>query len=261
MVLSLFNRRKTGAKEALPAVPGDTSVYAIGDIHGRADLLRPLLAMIEEDAAHQGTARNVLIPLGDYVDRGADSRGVIDLLMDPPLPGFETICLMGNHEDMMLTFLDEAQAAEGWLMSGGQTTLESYGVPVSADSDPRALQNALYANLPAAHLAFLRGLAPCHIEGDFLFVHAGVRPGVPIAAQDPHDLAWIRDGFLRSKKDHGKVVVHGHSVTFEPMVFPDRPRPVRIGIDTGAYLTGSLTCLAITGTERRWLRTPPERIV
>ena len=260
MTFSLFNRWKTDRQGALPVVPEDTSVYAIGDIHGRADLLRTLLAMIEDDAQRQGRARNVLILLGDYVDRGPDSRGVIELLLDPPLTGFQTVCLMGNHEDMMLTFLDDAQAADGWLMNGGQATLESYGVMVPPGAaDPQTMQDGLCQALPPSHLTFLRGLALYHVEGDFLFVHAGVRPGMSIAAQDPHDLIWIRDDFLRSKKDHGQVVVHGHSVTFEPSVFPDRPRPVRIGIDTGAYLTGSLTCLAITGTDRRWLRTLPGR--
>lgn len=252
-----FSFRKKNADP--PAVPPDTSVYAIGDIHGRLDLLEALLAQIRADAAAQDTARNVLITLGDYVDRGADSRGVIDLLLNPPLPDFETVCLMGNHEDLMLTYLDDPAAAELWLMNGGAETLASYGVGIPDRSDPVAVQDAFCQAIPPGHLAFLRGLALSHIEGDFLFVHAGIRPGVPIAAQDPHDLAWIRDDFLRSKKDHGKVVVHGHSVTFEPTVFPDRPRPARIGIDTGAYMTGSLTCLAITGTDRRWLRTPPER--
>lgn len=250
-MFGLFGKRRKFCQ-----VPERTCVYAIGDIHGRADLLDLVLEKILVHAARYDGFRKVLITLGDYVDRGADSKGVIDRLLAPP-PGFETVYLMGNHEDLMLRFL--AQPADGgvWFQNGGQAAMESYGIPVDGwDVDrAKALRDALAAVLPPAHLAFLRGLAMQHTEGDYVFVHAGVKPGVPLRRQDPEDLMWIRDEFLRSTKDHGKVVVHGHSVAFKPEEFPSSDRPSRIGIDTGAYATEQLTCLALVGAMRSWIHT------
>ncbi len=247
-------------RRKIARVPENTCVYAIGDIHGRADLLALLLERIGEHAAGHAGRRKVLVTLGDYVDRGGDSRGVIDRLLALP-GGFEAVCLKGNHEELMLRFLDQPADGGVWFQNGGGATMASYGVPAEGGWDvehAKALRDALAGALPAAHLAFLRGLALSHVEGDYLFVHAGVRPGVPLKRQDPEDLIWIRDEFLRSERDHGKVVVHGHSVAFKPEEFPSSERPCRIGIDTGAYVTSRLTCLALVGAARTWIYTEPD---
>lgn len=241
-------------------VPERTCVYAIGDIHGRADLLETLLERIEAHAARYAEFRKVLVTLGDYVDRGAGSKGVIERLLTPPA-GFETVYLMGNHEDLMLRFLSQPADGGVWMQNGGEATMTSYGVPVDGGWDvdrAKEWRDALAEAMPPAHLGFLRGLAMQHTEGDYLFVHAGVRPGVPLRRQDPEDLMWIRDEFLRSDRDHGKVVVHGHSVAFKPEEFPSADRPSRIGIDTGAYATNRLTCLALVGAMRSWIYTEPD---
>ncbi len=236
-----------------PGVPEDTLVYAVGDIHGRLDLLERLHDRIAADAAASPAARKTVVYLGDYVDRGADSRGVIDLLLAAPVPGLEAVHLMGNHEALLLGFLDDAGTAGLWFANGGDDTLLSYGVDPrqapGADDPPVRLQEAFRRSLPASHLEFLRALRPSFALGDYLFVHAGIRPGVPLDAQDRDDLLWIRDGFLHSDADHGKVVVHGHSATREPEV-----RANRIGIDTGAVYGGRLTALALHGAERRFLQ-------
>jgi len=228
---------------ARPAAPAGTRLYAIGDIHGRADLLRRLYDAIADDAATVARRRRVLIHLGDYVDRGPDSRGVLDLVTAAPPAGFDTVCLRGNHEQMMLDYLDGRSDGDLWRRNGGEATEASYGV-LTNDRD------ALLRALPPAHLVFLRGLGLTARFGDYLFVHAGIRPGVPLDRQDADDLLWIRQPFLDSDADHGAVVVHGHSV---------RPAPVfagnRIGLDTGAYASGVLTALVLDGESRALLQT------
>ena len=239
---------------AVAATPPDTRLYAIGDIHGRADLLRRLLAAIAEDAAGRPPAVQRLIYLGDYVDRGPQSQDVINIVLDEAPAGFEVVALRGNHEEMMARFLDDTTVARTWMMNGGDATLGSYGVeaPSIFAGTPihRHAQAQFRTQLPLRHKEFLAGLADSHVEGDYLFVHAGLRPGVPLAQQRPEDLRWIRDEFLNSKADFGKVVVHGHSIEREPVV-----RANRIGIDTGAYATDRLTCLVLEGTERSILQT------
>jgi serine/threonine protein phosphatase 1 len=232
-------------------VPAGTRVYAIGDIHGCAVLLRKLRALILEDAASHAAGRNVIVYLGDYIDRGPDSRAVIDMLANEPLPGFESVFLRGNHEETLLQFLNDPGVASGWLGYGADATLYSYGVrpPDCADDDDLlAAQASLSERLPPSHLAFLRDSKMMHIEGDYAFVHAGVRENVPLDRQTPDDMLWIRDAFLRSDADFGKIVVHGHSISESPVV-----RRNRIGIDTGAFATGTLTCLALEGESRRFL--------
>jgi serine/threonine protein phosphatase 1 len=232
-----------------PRVPPGTRVYAIGDIHGRLDLLRALRAQIVADAAAARAAQNVVVYLGDYVDRGPDTRGVLDLLIEHPLPGFRSIHLKGNHEEMLLSCLrDPARAARPWLHNGGEQAVESYGV--APRGSPQAVRDAFADCLPPAHLAFLEGLALYHVEGDYLFVHAGIRPGIPLDRQAPADLLWIRDLFLESPADHGRVVVHGHTPVAEPEF-----RPNRIGIDTWAFASGRLSCLVLWDAERSILRT------
>jgi serine/threonine protein phosphatase 1 len=224
----------------------------VGDIHGRADLLEVLLEQIEADAACHPAAAKRLIYLGDYVDRGPASSAVIDLVLRDGPPGFEVVPLMGNHEEMMLRFLEDVAIGRTWMMNGGDATLRSYGVePPSMFAGTPVLRHAqqqFAERLPAQHKQFLESLATSHIEGDYLFVHAGVRPGLPLDQQRTEDLLWIRDEFLDCSRDFGKVVVHGHSISIEPEF-----RPNRIGIDTGAYRSGRLTCLVLDGTDQQLL--------
>lgn len=233
--------------------PEGRRVYAIGDIHGRVDLLQALQRQIAADAASAPGDR-LIVYLGDYVDRGMNSREVIDLLLAGPPPGFEAVHLMGNHEDMLLDFTETTEGGVNWLHNGGNTTLHSYGVGlppgVRKDADLVPAQMRFLEQLPPEHLAFYRGLRLKHVEGDYLFVHAGIRPGVPLDKQDPEDLLWIRSSFLNSSADHGYCVVHGHSITDE---IDDREN--RIGIDTGAYATGQLTALGIDGENSWFLQT------
>ena len=230
-----------------PSTPPGKRIYAIGDIHGCARQLQSLLQQIREDAALGPAAENLLVTLGDYVDRGPGSREVLELLAGDPLPGFSRVHLRGNHDAMMLDFLENPDSGPLWLMNGGDATCRSYLVEPSAL--PVTLCRDLRAALPEAHLAFLRSLRLSHEEGGYLFVHAGIRPGVPLAAQTPDDMMWIRDAFLLSPEDHDRLVVHGHT----PRHAPER-RPNRIGIDTGACFGGDLTCLVLEGEQQRFLR-------
>lgn len=238
-----------------PQTPDGHVVYAIGDLHGRSDLMERLLVRIQEDAQQRPANRRTLVYLGDYVDRGHDARGVIERLLEGPPDGFEQVCLIGNHEAWLLDFLAEARAGAGWFMNGGVATLASYGVPFShgAGNKIDRLEDARAAfreAVPPEHVAFLEGLNIFWRAGDYIFVHAGVRPGVAIADQDPEDLVWIRDEFLNSQADFGAVIVHGHTIRDYP-----EERPNRIGIDTGAFATGCLTCLCLDGEQRRYIQT------
>lgn len=236
-----------------PRVPDGTVVYAIGDIHGRDDLLSTLHETIGAEIA--GRAPDCLtqvIYLGDYIDRGPDSRAVLDRLLDHPVPTAERIFLQGNHEDALLKFLDGQECAETWLPLGAGATARSYGIrlrdPCGQRFPSEEIRRALNAALPCRHLHFLRSLKLCHAVGDYLFVHAGVRPGRALADQVPHDLLWIRDDFLRSRRRHEYVIVHGHSAARDVVV-----RHNRICVDTMAYATDRLTCLVLEGTSRRFI--------
>ena len=251
--------RRQGPNGAATVPPG-TRVYAVGDCHGCLGALRGLRAAIvadttRADAEGPRAERRVVIYLGDYVDRGPDSRGIFDLLIGEPLAGFESVHLLGNHEAFLRGFLDGEDVASVWMMNGGGATLRSYDLDVEAlngpwpGGDARALRDALTSAVPEAHRAFLDGLALSHIEGGYFFAHAGIRPGVPLERQGENELLWIREPFLGSTADHGKVVVHGHSVTREPEV-----RPNRIGIDTGACYGGKLTALVLEGGQHRFLQ-------
>jgi serine/threonine protein phosphatase 1 len=233
-------------------IPAGLSVYAIGDIHGRLDLLSRLHRMILDDAGASDAEGRILVYLGDYVDRGPDSFGVVDLLSKETLPGFSAVHLMGNHEDFLLDFLDNTSTGTAWFANGGVQTMRSYGVEVDYAElmKPERLQEKLWRNLPARHLEFLRRLPLSHSIGDYLFVHAGIRPGLAMELQSATDLLWIRGEFLNSNVEHGKIVVHGHTITDTPDV-----RANRIGIDTGAFATGRLTCLVLDGERRRFLHT------
>lgn len=260
MIRRLFSSQPRAARRA--RVPDRLRVYAIGDVHGRADLLQRLLARVREDG--EGTAagtEKVVVYLGDYIDRGFDSRVVIDILLDEPLGGFEAVHLKGNHEDCLLRFLDDVSIGPDWFAIGGDATAMSYGarIPKGLTLTERFdhIHAELRAKIPARHLEFLGRLELMHQAGDYVFVHAGIRPGVPLEQQEPDDLMWIRDEFLNSPDTQGKVIVHGHSITATA-----RPEihDHRIGIDTGAYATNVLTCLVIEGSDRRFISTEAGRL-
>jgi len=238
-------------RSATVTVPAGERFYVIGDVHGRTDLLRQLHAMIADDAASRGWARNQLIYLGDYIDRGPDSRGVMALAMSNDPPGFGKLHLRGNHEAMLLDFLENPYSGSAWLNIGGDAVLREYGIAAPSEfSQPEQLAHAAKllaeAMLPS-ELAFLQNLKPCHRAGGYFFTHAGVRPGVQLDMQQEQDLVWIRRPFLNHNNDFGAIVVHGHTVCNEVEI-----KTNRIGIDTGAHATGRLTCL-ILEANRRWL--------
>jgi serine/threonine protein phosphatase 1 len=211
-------------------------VYAIGDIHGHRDKLAALHALIAADIAARPTGSAVLVHLGDYIDQGPDSAGVVSLLSaGPAVPGVAVVNLLGDHERMLLDALScDRAAATDWLWAGGKQALASWGL------DPGLPREDWGPALPPDHVAWLRGLVLTHQEGDYLFVHAGIRPGVPLAEQNPDDLVGMRQPFLSTDRDLGVIVVHGHSC--EPSV---RIATNRIGIDTGAGIGGPLTCAVL----------------
>lgn len=217
------------------SLPPGLRVYAVGDVHGCDARLALLYQQIAEDAAARPADRVVLIHLGDYVDRGPDSAGVIRRLLGaPPVRGAEVVNLRGNHEALLLAGYGpgvEMQAEWVWIANGGRATLLSYGEEV----DSRARDS-----IPADHLAFMQGLVPSWQAGGYFFAHAGVRPGIALAEQDPQDLMWIREPFLSSDAEFGAVVVHGHTPRNAVEL-----RPNRINIDTGAVFGGPLTCLVL----------------
>lgn len=228
----------------------DSRVYAVGDVHGHSDKLMAVHASIARDLRQHPVANPVLVHLGDYIDRGPDSAGTLALLADgPPLPGVRTVNLMGNHEWMMLTALTrQSEAAIGpWLDNGGDMTLESWGIEADMPAERWT------ETIPAAHLLFLRDLALSHIQSGYLFVHAGVRPGVALADQRKADLLWIREEFLDWEgvmlpEAPGMMVVHGHTPAAEPAIYPNR-----LGIDTGAGKGGLLTCAVLDSGPLRFI--------
>lgn len=245
-----------GVFVANPSVPDGWAVYAVGDIHGRLDLLDRLLITIVNDVAATAPSRVSVVFLGDMVDRGPDSRGVIERLAagpPPALAGAEWICLRGNHEEAMLDFLADSSAGGRWFPWGGLETVRSYlGADGLGDwrGDMGEVRLNLRRHVPMAHRRFLEHLPMRHEIGDYLFVHAGIRPGVALESQHPADLLWIRHEFLDDTRWHGRMVVHGHTPDRQPQV-----RPNRIGIDTLAYDSGVLTALALRGGSRRFLQT------
>jgi serine/threonine protein phosphatase 1 len=237
----ILGRRDQRREPRFRTAPG-VRLYAIGDIHGRADLLTQVLASVDLDIRRYPGRRCITVLLGDYIDRGHDSRAVIEILM-ARVRTSETVCLMGNHELMLQRFLADPELWDAWAPSGGIPTLVSYGIrpPLRATPEQRVqLAREFSAALPRDHLKFLAGLPFLYESGDILFVHAGVRPGRPVALQDPEDLTWIREEFLSFRGDFGRFVVHGHTPVDEPDLHPNR-----INIDTGAYATGRLSCLIL----------------
>ncbi len=229
-------------------LPPGRRVYAIGDIHACARQLADLHEIVAEDLARRPVDSVLLLHIGDYVDRGPDTAGVLDRLVGgDPVAGAETINILGNHDDTMLHALSgDRAAATDWLFAGGRPTLESYGV------GPESPRESWRAAVPASHFDFLEGLPLRHQEGGYLFVHAGIRPGVPLEQQSREDLLRIRQPFLYTERDLGVVVVHGHTPVKEPQV-----RHNRIAIDTGAVFGGLMTCVVLEAETIGFLTAQP----
>jgi serine/threonine protein phosphatase 1 len=244
----MFNfapRRQSG-----PAGARGWRAYGVGDIHGRLDLLDQLLETIHSDIASRPARKVLLVFVGDLIDRGPNSAQVVDRLRTYKHPGVQAVFLLGNHEEVLLRILKgEAELITKWRWFGGSECLQSYGVDISqlaGLSDEDAVDVVRKA-IPKTHVEFLESFDDSCRFGDYLFVHAGIRPGVELDQQRQSDLRWIREPFLFDETDHGFIVVHGHTIRPEVEV-----RPNRIGIDTGAYRSGVLTALAIEGSET-WL--------
>lgn len=253
---SFFKIRKSGPKH--PSAPEGLRLYAIGDIHGRLDLLESLLALIEADRKERGSAPAALIFLGDYVDRGPASEGVAARLLQGFPDDVTPIFLKGNHEELLLSFIRDPAPGPNWLRNGGEATLSSYGVPFEIVQDASRLgreglteaARQFRALLPSSHLRFFEGLQLSCRFGDYYFAHAGVRPNVPLDSQKEEDLLWIRAEFLNWTGDYEAVVVHGHTPARFPQVLPHR-----IGLDTHACRTGKLTAAGFEGPRRWFLST------
>ncbi|VAW12776.1 Serine/threonine protein phosphatase [hydrothermal vent metagenome] len=236
-----------------PHVPPGQRIYAVGDIHGMSELLEDILSYVRADLAARPPAGKVtLVFLGDYVDRGPDSAKVLARLADLKIPDVDVRCLMGNHEELFQQFLDEPiDIWPHWLLLGAVETLGSFGVAAPRNRVDRAqilaARKALSAEISTTVAGFFGSLRLFHVAGDYLFVHAGLKSNVPLERQDARDLLWIRREFLDSAEPFSHFVIHGHTPTQSPDVAANR-----IGIDTGAYLTGVLSCLVLEA-DRRWV--------
>jgi serine/threonine protein phosphatase 1 len=254
----VWNSRSSRNGRAPARLPDGLRIYAIGDIHGCADLLKAVLLQIDLDCTLYPSPRSIVVFLGDYIDRGPASREVLDLLLEYER-GKETVFLKGNHDAFLHRFLSDPAFLDEWRLCGGLETLVSYGLKPSINPDAlerTRLASELARSIPKRHLQFLESLRLSFNSGSFLFAHAGIRPGVPIRKQMEEDLLWIREEFLFYEQPFEKYVVHGHT----PVSAPDI-RSNRINIDTGAFATGRLTCVAIEGSMivplidiRDWIR-------
>lgn len=244
-LLGMFAPRDNTATDRPPRLTRDVSparIYAIGDVHGCLDLLKRIEAQIVADAEGE-PGDKLIVMVGDLVDRGPASAQVIDHLLAPPPAGFERICLRGNHEDMMLAFIRDPRRGAVWLDNGGRETLLSYGLPAETllrGVARRVLENLINSHVPAEHIEFLEALPVLLDTPDAIFVHAGLRPGIKLAAQSDEDLIWFRDRYESDYSEFGRPVVHGHTPRTEALVTPHR-----IAIDTGAYLNGRLTAVRL----------------
>lgn len=241
-----------------PSTPAGALIYAIGDIHGRLDLLEQLTDAIFADVANVACeAKPELVFVGDYIDRGPDSAGVIDhVLALQARSDLIVHTLKGNHEDAMLGFLEDPRTGPIWTEFGGSEALASYNIPTpELRTDMAAWEStrlAFKAAIPVRHVEFLRGLELFRVAGDYVFVHAGLKPGVPLERQTEQDMLWIRGEFLESNRPFEKVVVYGHTPRPDAMI-----EPGRIGIDTGAFASGVLTALKLRGEEQTLIQTAP----
>jgi serine/threonine protein phosphatase 1 len=234
---------RSPAKRMKPRIAYNTRIYAIGDVHWRADLLHEMFSAIDDSPIRHPIQNAVQVLMGDYIDRGPDSREVIEALIRRARR-HTMIYPKGNHESYAMQFLTDPTLLAEWQKAGGANTLLSYGPKHANGTDPAKVATAFREAMPKEHLRFLSGLALSFTCGDFFFAHAGVRPGIPLAKQTEHDLLWIRDEFLLHEDDFDKIIVHGHTPSEEPEV-----RSNRINIDTGAYATGRLTCLILQGDQ------------
>ena len=244
-MFSFSPRREQG-----PAGARGYRAYAVGDIHGRVDLLEQLLAKIHADLQKRPARKTLLVFVGDLIDRGPSSAQVIERLRCYRRDGIRPVFLLGNHEEVLLRVIGgDASVVASWLQFGGLQCLQSYGVTLARvrGRSPEQVIDIVRSFVPKEHVEFLETFADSCRFGDYLFVHAGIRPGVELGQQSQADLRWIRDPFLFDETDHGFVVVHGHTISEDV-----DERSNRIGIDTGAYRSGVLTALAIEGRER-WL--------
>lgn len=245
MFEKLFKKSEKSA-----AAPPGKRIYAIGDIHGCLDELNALTAKITEDMASLDSHDAQLIFLGDYVDRGPDSKGVIERLLDVQDAHEDVIFLKGNHEAAMLDFIAAPEDMASWLDWGGRETLKSYGAPYDPKASYIEMAGALYENMPPDHLDFIRSLSLYHEAEDYLFVHAGIRPGRPLTEQREEDLLWIRKRFHNAAPHErpDQTVVHGHQPDSKPI-----NTDWRICVDTGVYYSGNLTAVVLEGKDRRFL--------
>jgi serine/threonine protein phosphatase 1 len=241
------------ASDSAATGPRGYRAYVIGDVHGRLDLLDALLADIEAEIVERPTGKTLLVFLGDLIDRGPSSAQVVERLRTYKRGGVRCVFILGNHEEVLLRILDgDTSLIQSWLRFGGAQCLKSYGadpLEISVVDDASALA-AIRAAILDEHQKFLRTFVDTCRFGDYLFVHAGIRPGISIDQQLQSDLRWIREPFLDDNTDHGCIVVHGHTIS--PVV---EEHANRIGIDTGAYRTGVLTALALEGSQRWYLDT------
>ncbi|MDB5701093.1 MAG: metallophosphoesterase [Sphingomonadales bacterium] len=231
-------------------LPEGERIYAIGDIHGRLDCLDTLIARIDADDAARAPAVTTLVFLGDLMDRGPESRGVIERAIELAETR-KAVFLMGNHEEILIyAWEGDSRAAALCQRVGGRETLMSYGAHASDYDtiDPDDFAMTLGERVPSAHIVFVRGFLDSYSSGDYVFVHAGIRPGVALDAQAPGDLRWIRREFLDDEREHGAMIIHGHSITEDV-----EEKHNRIGIDTGAFASGKLTAIGIEGGERWFL--------
>ncbi|ANU08645.1 metallophosphoesterase family protein [Paraurantiacibacter namhicola] len=246
-----LRNRMAGKKSKPPAaaVPAGQRIYAVGDIHGRLDLFEAMIAAIDADDAARKSANTTIVLLGDLIDRGPDSAGVVKRARKLQKARAVRI-LAGNHEDMFLRSFDERDVLRHFIRHGGKETLLSYGVPKKAynNSSLEELQKLMNEHVPEKDRVFVEGFEDAVLVGDYLFVHAGIRPGVALDEQTRQDMRWIREPFLGHKKPHGPVVVHGHTISDEP-----EDRGNRIGLDTGAFRSGRLTAIVLEGTSREYL--------
>ena len=248
-----FRSSSTAARK--PVIPEGVTAFAVGDIHGRADLLTALLDEVLGAADSEAERPPILVCLGDYVDRGPSSQGVLEALIElSHSDRLETHFLRGNHDQTLLDFLAEAKVGADWCDFGGRETMASYGVSIpptrGAAEAWENLRQEFASAIPEEHVEFLRGLELTYELGDYFFAHAGARPGIPLSAQSEQDLLWIRHPFLDDRRPFEKIVVHGHTPAEE--AYADNRR---IGLDTGAYATGVLSAVRLEGGERRLLQT------
>lgn len=256
MLRKLLSSRRRVAARPIGLIPAGQRLYAIGDIHGRLDLLETLLDLIETDNAARLSTKTQLLFLGDLIDRGPQSAQVVERLMQFARDRPSTRFLLGNHEEVFLTALSgDVKALKFFHRIGGRETILSYGITPEEYKklDYHELLNWLITHVPPAHCAFLNRFEDLIIVGDYAFVHAGVRPEAPLAHQKAKDLRWIRDEFLNFEGAHEKVIVHGHTISDEVQELPSR-----IGIDTGAYASGKLTAMGFEGRDRWVLQTAPD---